>query len=153
MSHANLTTAEAATITELRARPSARGVSVLIATFAPLIIWILAVPLGGVHLDVKFGQGQPLQTITPANILVVAAIVSLLAWTLLAVLERVRASAASARRLWSILAGVVLVLSFAGPLTSAVGIGAKLTLLAMHAVVAAVLLVRFARAPSGAPSA
>jgi len=154
MSQSNITTAEtASTHSELRARPSARAIGILTATAAPLIVWVVAVPLMGTRLDVDFGQGQPRQTVTATNILVVALAVSLLAWALLAMLEQVRTSAASARRLWSIIASAVLVLSLAGPLASAVGVGAKLTLLAMHVVVAAALLVRLGRAPSGAPSA
>jgi|GEM_PF-7035776 len=134
-----------------RTSPAKLATTILLAIVAPLLVWVVAVPLMSVDLVVDMGGGRPPQTINPGAIIVVAVVISLLAWALLRLLERVRDSADSARRLWTIIALSVLVLSFF-PLTSAGGTGAKLTLFAMHVAVGAVLLFRLGRAPSGAPS-
>ena len=140
-----------------RTGPAALATTILLATVAPLLVWVVAVPLMRVDLVVDMGGGRPPQTISPGAIIVTAVVISLLAWALLKLLERVRGSADSAQRLWTIIALSVLVLSLF-PLTSAVGVGAKLTLFAMHVAVGAVLLYRLGRAPtlgrapSGAPS-
>lgn len=70
------------------------------------------------------------------------AAVSLLGWALLAVLER---HTLWARGVWGGTAGVVLLLSLAGPLTRATSTSAAITLVAMHIGVAVVFIPLLAR--------
>ncbi|MDN5751385.1 MAG: DUF6069 family protein, partial [Pseudonocardia sp.] len=62
---------------------------------------------------------------------------ALLGWARLHLLER---HTPRARRIWTGSAGVIALLSLAGPLTSGASAAATATLVAMHVVVAAVLI-------------
>lgn len=115
-----------------------RGVAVAAAVLTPLLVWSIAVPLLGDDLAVRPGSGaDPALTVGPAVIAAVSLLAALLGWALLAVLE---ARTHRARPVWLAAAGVVLALSLAGPLTSAVSTSSALTLVAMHIGVAAVLI-------------
>lgn len=116
-----------------------RLVIVAEAAVAPLVVWIAAVPIGGVELDVR--QGQSIQTVAPAMIVAAGLAAGFAAWALMALLER---RTSRPVRNWTITAAVVLAVSVLGPL-GGVGAAAKLVLLSMHAVVAAVLFVGLTR--------
>ncbi|NUP67928.1 MAG: hypothetical protein HOW71_37825 [Nonomuraea sp.] len=105
-----------------------------------LAVWALAVPLAGVTLTVRQGDGT--QTIGPLLVAVVTLLAGLAGWALLAVLERWTARPA---RTWRIVALVVLAVSLLGPLGSAVGAAATLVLLLLHVAVGAVLVVGLVR--------
>ncbi|MEV4019802.1 DUF6069 family protein [Nonomuraea angiospora] len=110
------------------------------APAAALAVWALAVPLAGAALTVRTGGGT--QTVGPVSVIVASLVAGLAGWALLAVLER---RTARPGRVWTITALVVLVLSLAGPLGSAVGLAATLVLTLLHLVVGAVLVAGLAR--------
>ncbi len=96
-------------------------------------VWVVAVPLLGVDLFVPAAGS----TVGPGAVVLTALLAALLGWALLHLLER---RSARARRVWTVTAGVVALLSLAGPLTSGASAAVTTTLVAMHVVVAAVLI-------------
>jgi len=115
-----------------------RALAVTAAVLAALVVWSLADPLLGVNLTVRTSPASSsVQTIGPAFVLAVSLLASLLGWGLLAGLE---ARTQRAGTIWTITAGVVLLLSLAGPLTAAVTTAAAVTLVVLHLSVAAVLI-------------
>jgi len=104
------------------------------AAVAALLIWLVQGPLTGVDLVVR--NGDATSTVGPVAVVAVALAAGLVGWGLLALLERVTTRA---RRLWAVVAVVVLLVSFVGPL-GATTIQAKGALAAMHAVVGAILI-------------
>lgn len=112
---------------------------VLGACVAASALWAVAVPLAGVDLAVD--QGGTEMTVGPGWVVAASLATGLTGWALLAVLER---SAARGGRIWTVIAVTVLAISALGPL-GAIGAAATLTLLGMHAVVAAVLIPGLAR--------
>jgi predicted permease len=75
-------------------------------------------------------------------VIVTSLAASLAGWILLAVLER---WTRRARTIWTILAAVVLVASFGGPLTAVAATTTKLALSLMHLAVGAALIPTLAR--------
>lgn len=115
-----------------------RGAAIAAAVLTPLLVWTIAVPVLGVDLAVAPGSGDdPARTVGPVLVAAVSLLAALLGWALLAVLEQ---HTHRARTLWVGAAGAVLLVSLAGPLTSANTPSAALTLVAMHVGVAAVLI-------------
>ncbi|WP_433190592.1 DUF6069 family protein [Actinoallomurus sp. CA-150999] len=110
------------------------------APAAALVVWALAVPLAGTTLTVRAGGGT--STVGPVPVAVASLLAGLAGWALLAVLER---SATRPRRIWTITAVAVLVLSLTGPLTGATGAGTALVLVLLHLVVGTVLVLGLAR--------
>jgi len=104
------------------------------AAVAALLIWLVQGPLTGVDLVVR--NRDATSTVGPVAVVAVALAAGLVGWGLLALLERVTTRAG---RLWAVIAVVVLLVSFAGPL-GATTIQAKGALAAMHAVVGAILI-------------
>jgi len=104
------------------------------AAVAALLIWLVQGPLTGADLVVR--NGDATSTVGPVAVVAVALAAGLVGWGLLALLERVTTRA---RRLWAVVAVVVLLVSFVGPL-GATTIQAKGALAAMHAVVGAILI-------------
>ncbi len=104
-----------ATIREQAVRPAAsqlrryRALAVIGAGLAAVAVWTVAVLVLGVELHVSTGRGESgVRTIGPASVTAVSLLVSLLGWGLLALLER---RTARARRIWTIIAFGVLLLS------------------------------------------
>ena len=64
------------------------------------LVWIVEVPLLGIHLNFRFGAGH-VQTIAAGEVIGVAVAASLLGWLLLALLER---RTPHARLLWTTIA-------------------------------------------------
>ncbi len=115
-----------------------RAIAVAAAVLAALLVWAVAVPLLGVQLMVRTTpSSSSMQTIGAGFVLAVSLLASLLGWGLLAVLERRTQRAGT---VWTVAAGVVLLLSLAGPLTAAVTTGGKVSLVVVHLSVAAVLI-------------
>jgi hypothetical protein len=117
-------------------RTRARALAVAAATLAPLVVWLVAVPLAGATLQVRPGGGST-QTVPAGTVVVVALLASLAGWTLLAVLER---RTIRARAMWTVIALIALLLSLAGPLTAAATATTAAVLVSMHLAVAGVLL-------------
>ncbi len=114
-----------------------RAFAVTAAALAALVVWSVAVPLLGVGLTVRTMPGSSVQTIGAGFVVAVSLLASLLGCGLLAALERLTQRA---RPVWTAAAGVVLLLSLAGPLSAAVTTGGKVSLVALHLSVAAVLI-------------
>jgi hypothetical protein len=119
-----------------------RVLAVAGAALAALAGWAIADPVAGVDLTVRQGPDATPQEVGPAAVVLVSVLAGLAAWAALAVLERISASAG---RDWTILAGVVLVLSLTGPIAAATTTTGKAALAGMHLVVAAVLVPLLAR--------
>jgi hypothetical protein len=113
-----------------------RGLSVGGGVFAAVAVWVLAVPLLGLHLIVRFGNGTP-QTVEVDFVVGASLIASLMAWGLLAMLER---RTSRARTIWSVVAITVLLVSFSLPLSAGTTASTKAVLTMMHVAVAAVLI-------------
>jgi len=105
----------------------------LLAMALSAVVWLLAVPVGGV--DLRVGEGADAQTVALPSVLVVS-VVAVFAGALT---RRLLARRARGVLVWNVLAAVVLVLSLAGPAGAATA-DAWLVLTAMHLVVAAVVL-------------
>ncbi|MCZ7475615.1 DUF6069 family protein [Micromonospora sp. WMMC273] len=126
------------TIPTVAARPNRRRdrlLAVFAATVAALLGWVVAVPVAGVELITRSGSAD--QRVTPVAVVVSTLLAGLAGWALLALLERLTARARTA---WTVVAGLVLLVSLLGPLGGGVGGAATLTLVALHLVAAAVLI-------------
>ncbi|MDG6109144.1 hypothetical protein Daura_21210 [Dactylosporangium aurantiacum] len=120
-------------------RRRTRALAVLGAVVATALIWVVAEPLLGNDL-VVVQPGQPAQDLGLAAVAVVTLGVALLGWAALAVLERLTRHGTL---IWSVLAAVVLLLSFAPVAGVEATAGTKVTLAVMHLAVGAVLLPTF----------
>ena len=116
-------------------RASSRAAAVLGAAAASGAAWAAAVPLAGVDLRVELGDRA--QTVGLGAVVGTALLAGALGWALLAVLEHRTSRAAT---LWTRIAVVVATLSLVGPLSGGATAAATAVLLALHLVVAAVLV-------------
>ena len=124
-----------------------RWLAVLGPAGAAVAVWIAAVPLAGIDLQVRMSGTT--EDVGPVSVLASALLAAVAGLGCVAVLRRITKRPA---RAWTILASMILVLSLSGPLTQAVGAGATVILVAMHLAVAAVLIPlgrRLASAPVG----
>jgi hypothetical protein len=115
-------------------RTSALGV--VGAVIAAVAVWVIEVPLLGLHLDIRFGTGAA-QTIAVGFVIGATLFASLLGWALLAILER---RTPRARTIWTAIAVVVLVASLSLPLYAGIAGSTKVALAVMHLAAAAVLI-------------
>jgi hypothetical protein len=106
------------------------------AVIAAVAVWVVAVPLLGVHLLIRFGSGAA-ETVGVDYVIGATLIASLAAWGLLAVLER---RTSRARVIWTVVAAVVLLVSLSLPLTAGTTSASKTALALMHIAAAAVLI-------------
>lgn len=113
-----------------------RALSVGGAVIAAVAVWIIAVPLVGLPLIVRFGNGAP-QSIGIDFVVGASLIGSLVGWGLLALLE---GRVSRARTIWTALAVAGLVISLSLPLTAGTTASSKAVLALMHVAVAAVLI-------------
>ncbi|MFI2713366.1 DUF6069 family protein [Micromonospora sp. NPDC018662] len=126
------------TIPSTTVRPARRRdrlLTVLAATVATLLGWIVAVPLAGVELVARSGDVE--QRVTPLAVAVSTLLAGLAGWALLALLERFTGRA---RAVWTVVAVLVLLLSLLGPLGGGVGRAATVTLVVLHLLAGAVLV-------------
>ncbi|MEV4620545.1 DUF6069 family protein [Asanoa sp. NPDC049573] len=125
-------------MTELKAVKTAspvRGAAVVAAAAVAAEVVFLAVhQAGGVDLAVR--SGSTVTHVGAGPVAVVSLLVSLAAWGLLALLQRV---STRGRRIWTVVATVVFVISLLGPLGGETA-GATLGLAALHLTVAAVVI-------------
>lgn len=124
---------------QTRSKRTRRALTVAATAAAALLVWLIAVPVAGVELIARSGGGT--QEVGGAQVAMVTVIVGLAGWALLEVLER---RVANPARRWTAIALIVLALSLAGPLGTST-VGAALTLVALHLVTAAVLIVGLRR--------
>lgn len=123
-----------------RSRRVRRAGTIIATAFAAVVIWIIAVPVGGLDLIVRSGSST--QTVGLVSVAIVALVAGAAAWATLAILERM---VRSARLVWTIVGSLVLLLSLLGPLSLAVGTGTVWVLLSMHVVVGATLIFGLSR--------
>ena len=116
----------------------ARVIAVGGAVLAALAVWMLAEGVFGVDVRAPASFGRASYDIGPPLVAVGSGLTAFAGWGLLAVLEHF---VARARAIWTAVASVVLVASFATPLSGSGSTGAsRATLLAMHVAVGAVLI-------------
>ncbi|QBI56303.1 DUF6069 family protein [Streptomonospora litoralis] len=119
-----------------RRRPAVRRAAALAgAAAASLACWAVAAPVAGIDLTAY--KGGAVQPVGAGSVVFAALLAGSAAWLLMAVLER---TVQRPRRIWTVAAVAVLVLSLAGPLVSAAGTASMLVLMGLHAVPAAVLI-------------
>jgi hypothetical protein len=129
-----------------RAARRERWLAVLGPAGAALAVWLAAVPLAGVDLQVRMSGTT--EEVGPVSVAASALLAAVAGLGCLAVLRRITKRPAL---VWTVLASAVLVLSLSGPLGQAVGTSATVILVAMHLAVAAVLIPlgrRLASAPA-----
>jgi hypothetical protein len=106
------------------------------ATLAAVAVWMIEVPLLGIHLLTRFGNAAP-QTVGIDAVVMSSLAGSLAGWGLLAILEK---RTARARTIWTGVAILVLVASLSLPLAAGTTTSTKVALSVMHLAVAAVLI-------------
>nr|ADG86332.1 hypothetical protein [Streptomyces sp. SANK 61196] len=138
-------TAPAASPTRVRALAAAAAV------VAAALIWIVARAVLDIDLRTPDGPGSTTTTALPfVNVVVATAVVSLLGWGLLTVLERFTSRA---RPVWSAAATAVLVLSLFAPLfAEGLTTGNRITLVLLHLTVGAILIPAFRREAAERPT-
>ena len=114
--------------------------AILAAAVSNLVLWVIAVPVGGSTLDVRQGDGT--MSVGAVAVVLVTALAGFAGWALLAVLE---SRTQQARKTWTAIAIVFLAFSLLGPLGQGIGLTAKLVLTAMHLTAGAVLIPQLAR--------
>jgi len=118
-------------------RRRTRVLGVLAAVAGAFTTWTIAGPILGARMLVP--DNGVILHITWDRVLVIAPLVSLLGWGLIAVLERFVAR--RARAIWTVAAGAVLLLSFVKPLFSeGVTPGTRVGLCLTHITLAAILI-------------
>lgn len=125
-------------------RKVARAGTVGAAVLAALVGWLIERGPLGMELAVRSGDGTA--HVTAASVIGVTLVVALVAWAFLEVLQRMTRRP---RRAWTVVAGIVLVLSLAVPLTSARGMASMVSLVLLHCVVGLVLILGMARTAPG----
>ena len=114
-----------------------RALAVVGAVGAAVGVWVVGEPLLGYDMIIK-ADGQEPQDLGASAVVMFSLFFSLLGWALLALLERVTAHA---RPIWTVVALVVLAVSFFFPLfTIEASGGTKVALALTHVAVAAVLI-------------
>ncbi|GGV30637.1 hypothetical protein GCM10010245_49570 [Streptomyces spectabilis] len=122
---------------------------VALAVLAPVLVWLVADPLLGHRL--RIADGERTLDIGAVPVAVVALLVSLCGWGLLAALERF--AARRARVIWTGVAGAVLAGSFLPFIGDGMDGGTRVALALMHLAVAAVLIPGLAGRPPRAGAA
>jgi len=125
-------------------RRRTRALAVAGSVLAALLIWVVAVPVAGVDLQATGGPGSTELVAVPVGaVLAMSLLAPLAGWALLALLERFTSKAKTA---WTVVAIVVLVISYGGPLLGA-GIpgSSRLTLALMHTAVGLIVITAFSR--------
>ena len=116
-----------------------RALAVVAGVIAAEALWVVAELVFGVRLQAPAGNGYPRPVdIGPGTVAIASAVLSLVGWGLLALLERFTSWA---RRIWLGLTAVALVLSFALPLGGTGVMAAdRAMLVLMHLAVAAIVM-------------
>lgn len=121
-----------------RPRWQIRLAAVVLAVVGNAVVWLIA-RAAGVDFEVE-PPGQGVMTVALGPVIGITAVTALLAWAVLAVLERFTRRGYA---VWLVIAAVVFALFLVPPLTSQATTGTRVSLLAMHVVEAAVLVLGF----------
>lgn len=111
-----------------------RLLTVAAAAVAGALVFLIGKPSDGLTVD----QGDGLTELTLGSFIGSSAGAALLGWVLLAVLERF--AAARALKTWTIVAGVVLVLSLVTPFAVEAAAASRITLVLSHLAVGLVVI-------------
>jgi len=132
-------------------RHTARPLAVALGVLAALAVWGVSELVFGVDVrQPAFGTGVP-QDLTAGPIIIASVVAGLVAWLILALLERITRHA---RATWIALATLVLVASLGAPLSGRGIDGAsRLVLALLHLTVGTLLIVLLARTSRPARSA
>ena len=123
-----------------------RALAVVLAAAGATVIWVIAVLLFHHELWVTDPSGRPPLRISLPLVIVFALLAGLIGWGALALLERLTRRA---RTIWTVLAVIAFLLSFA-PLTGpGTPMSTRLILASMHVGVAAILIPALRRTGSG----
>jgi hypothetical protein len=112
-----------------------RAIAVEAAVAANAVILLVARLIAGEYPQAKVGDGE--QAIGFLPVILTTATAGLLAWGLLALLERITSHA---RAIWTVVAVGVFLLSLTGPLGNGVDTYARVTLGMMHVAAAAIII-------------
>jgi len=123
-----------------------RTLTVLLAIVATLVVWTVETYLLGIDLRARPVPGAAPEVVGPLAVASATLLAGLVAWALLAILERLTPSA---RTVWVAVGVVALLLSLAAPLNGAVTATAAIGLATMHVVAAAILIPLLARSIRG----
>lgn len=115
---------------------------VALAAVGAVAGWAAIHLIGGIRLSVKLSADAATGIVGPVGVALVAFVAGLVAWGLLALLERITAEA---RTIWRFLATGVLLVSLAAPLGAGTTAGARVSLACLHIAVGAVLIPGLAR--------
>lgn len=126
------------TSTPVRRGPRALGV--VVAVVAAAAVWVVAVPVLGVDLQVTAGTDEA-QLVGPGSVVVASLVAALAGWGLLEVLERVTSRG---RTIWTVIATVALAGSMLGPLAGTTA-ATTVSLAVMHLAVGVVLITALRR--------
>jgi hypothetical protein len=129
------------TTTTTRAVPDvrqgrARALCAAAGALAAALAWLVEVPLLGIHLTVRFGNGH-IQTVVVGQVIGVTVAAALLGWLLLALLER---RTSHARLPWTAIALAAVAVSLGLPLAVATTSSAVAGLIVMHLTVGAAVI-------------
>lgn len=114
---------------------------ILLAAAVAMADWFISTRLIGLDLIVNQGRGN--QQIQPALVIGGAIVPGLCGWLLLAILER--AVPRRATIVWRVIATVVLAVSLLSPITLAQSISTMISLLSMHFLVGAIMIIGLPR--------
>ena len=114
-----------------------RALTVLLAIAATLVVWAVEAFLLGIDLQARPVPGAPAQAVGPPAVASATLLAGLVAWALLAILERVTPSG---RTVWVAVAVVAVLVSLAAPLGGAITATAAIGLATMHLVAAVILI-------------
>lgn len=140
----NMQTTQERPVGVIGARPGAVGAVALVAMVAASVMWTCAT-IAGPDLEVHSGSGTRQVTLVP--VIVTPMLATILGTSLLRFLER---RTTRALRVWTIIAVMVWVVSFLGPL-SATRPATGLVLATIHLVVGAVILFGIRRTHATVP--
>ena len=112
-----------------------RALAIVAAIVVNVVVLVAARLANGEYPVATVGSDD--QTIGFAQVAIVTGLVGLVAWGLLALLERMTAQA---KTIWTVIAGIVLVLSLLGPIGSGVGTASQVALALMHIGAAATIV-------------
>lgn len=119
---------------------TSRPVAVFSAVLAAVIAFVMIHTVAHVKLEVK--NSGKVQAVNMASVIIASLVAGLLAWLVVAVLDR---RAKNPRRTWQILGWLGLLVSLSGPLSLATTSSAKAGLACMHLVTAIILVPSLAR--------
>jgi hypothetical protein len=115
-------------------RPRALGVAA--SVLAAVAVWVVAVPILGAHLTVRFGHGA-VQNVQISSVIATSILASLLGWTVLTILEKRTRRAVA---IWTGIALATTLLSLLFPILAGITTSTKIALATMHLGVAAILI-------------